>query len=54
MGDFMHDSAKTLEVAILKCKEKEYKCIVYEEVLAKSPWYPYNLTKHGKEVYRNF
>ena len=55
-GDFMHDTAKTLKSAKLKCNEASYNCKVFETYMAKSPWKPWSnkLVEHGKEVYRNF
>lgn len=55
-GDFMQDTAKTLEAAKLKCDNSEFNCIVCETYYAKSSWKPWDekLVEHGKEVYRNF
>jgi hypothetical protein len=52
-GDFMSDTAKTLNAAKVKCDKATYKCKVYETYNAKSPWCN-KLTEHGKEVYRNY
>ena len=52
-GDFMSDTAKTLESAKCKCDRVTYKCRVFETYMAKSPWDD-KLVEHGKEVYRNF
>ncbi len=55
-GDFMSDSASTLESAKEKCDKKTYNCRVLETYFARSPWRPWDpkLTEHGREVYRNY
>jgi len=53
-GDFMHDTAKTLEAAKKKCLEASYKCKVFETYMAPSPWDKNKTTEHGKEVFKNF
>ena len=52
--DFMHDTARTLKSAKIKCDAKTYNCIVFETYFAPSPWDKNKITEHGKEVYRNF
>ena len=55
-GDFIPDTAKTLETAKAKCDKATYKCRVFETYMDKSPWKPWEdkLVEHGKEVYRNY
>jgi hypothetical protein len=53
-GDFMHDTARTLESAKKKCEAASYKCKVLETYMAPSPWDKSKITEHGREVYRNF
>ncbi len=55
-GDFMHDTAKTLEAAKIKCNAASYKCKVLETYFARSPFRPWDpkLVEHGREVYKNF
>jgi hypothetical protein len=53
VNDFMHDTARTIDTAIDKCKKKNYRCKVMETYYAKSPW-SQKVTEHGKEVYRNY
>jgi hypothetical protein len=51
-GDFMYDTTKTLNSAILKCKN--LKRIIYETYFAPSPFNRNKITEHGKEVFRTF
>ena len=55
-GAFMHDTAKTLEGAKVKCDKAKYKCRVMETYFTRSPFRPWDekLVEHGKEVYRNY
>jgi hypothetical protein len=55
-GDFMHDTAPTIERAKKKCTGSKYKCKVMETYYAKSAWRPWEdkLVECGKEVFRNF
>lgn len=53
-GDFMSDSASTLESAKKKCNAVSYKCKVLETYYAPSPFNKNKITEHGREVYRNF
>lgn len=55
-GDFMHETARTLESAKQKCDAKTYKCRVLETYYAKSSWRPWDerLVEHGRDVYRNY
>lgn len=55
-GDFMSDTAKTLEAAKKKCDNARYKCRVLETYYARSSWRPWDekLVEHGREVYRKY
>jgi len=55
-GDFLHDTARTLEDAKKKCDSRKHKCRVCETYFAKSSWRPWDekLVEHGKDVYRNY
>lgn len=55
-GDFMHDTARTLEGAKKKCDNVKYKCKVFETYYAKSSWRSWDekLVEHGREIYRNY
>ena len=52
-GDFMSDTAKTLEAAKVKCDKARYRCKVYQTFMDKSPFNGI-ITEHGREVYKNF
>lgn len=53
-GNFMHETARTLEVAKAKCLVRQYKCTVCETYFAPSPWDKTKIVEHGKEVFRNY
>ena len=53
-GDFLEDSARTLQSAIKKCDLYKYNVKVYETYFAPSPFNKNKITEHGKEVYKNF
>jgi hypothetical protein len=55
-GDFMSDTARTLESGKDKCLKATYKCRLFETYMAKSPWRPWDdkLVEHGREVFRNY
>jgi hypothetical protein len=53
-GDFMHESYRSLQKAKDACDKATYNCRVLEEYMDYSPWNRKKLTKHGKEVYKNF
>ena len=53
-GDYMYYSTKLEHEAIYECNKVTYKCAVYKEYIAPSPWNNNKNTKHGKLVYKNF
>tara|TARA_R110000772_G_C13310268_1_gene440113 strand:+ start:30389 stop:30580 length:192 start_codon:yes stop_codon:yes gene_type:complete len=53
-GDFMHDTAKSLNSAKDKCDNVTYNCKVCETYFAPSPFDSTKITEHGREVYRNY
>ena len=53
-GDFMHDTAKSLNSAKEKCDNADYNCKVCETYFAPSPFDKTKITEHGREVYRNY
>lgn len=53
-GDYMSEKFRSLNSAIKACQNNKYKCKVLQEYIEPSPWNPNKLSKHGREVFRNY